>query len=260
MTGKNALTPARNAGLTDFPDDDAIARSKRILAMVDTYHERPDRMNRNALRGALMDEFTELLKGRATRDAAPPANTSAGNIPATDEVAITHPVATAENAETIMYGLLHAFVEIAGSFPSCEVEDVLSDQVRIYLAALPANASAGTARPSDLAIQMYVERHMATETEAKAFFAAPASDAHDPAIVETTAAPMTEQAKAFNDQYHKVKPDDTRKAILEEAALVCRARITGTRRTADHEAAECMNAIRAMYLPAKQPKEIEDWS
>jgi hypothetical protein len=177
MTGKNALTPARNAGPTDFPDDDAIARSKRILAMVDTYHERPDRMNRNALRGALMDEFTELLKGKSTRDAA-----------------------------------------------------------------LPANASVGIVGPSDLAIQMYMERHMATETEAKAFFAAHASNAHAPVIVETTVAA------------------DTRKAILEEAALECRARITGARRTADHEAAECMNAIRAMYLPAEQPKKIEDWS
>lgn len=177
MTGKNALTPARNAGLPDFPDDDAIARSKRILEMVDTYHEHPDRMNRNALRGALMDEFTELLKGRSTCDTA-----------------------------------------------------------------LPANACAVIVGPSDLAIQMYMERHMATETEANAFFATPASDAHAPVIHEKTVA------------------DDTRKAILEEAALVCRARITGTRRTADREAAECMNAIRAMYLPPEQPKEIDDWS
>ena len=37
--------------------EDAISRSKRILARLDTYAERPDQMNRTALRVALMDEF-----------------------------------------------------------------------------------------------------------------------------------------------------------------------------------------------------------
>nr|WKF58765.1 hypothetical protein HUO10_003266 [Paraburkholderia busanensis] len=45
------------------PKEDAISRSKRILALVDTYIERPDRMNRNALRSHLFDEFTEAAGG-----------------------------------------------------------------------------------------------------------------------------------------------------------------------------------------------------
>lgn len=39
--------------------EDAISRSKRILEMVDTYALRPDRMNRTALRVALMGEFED---------------------------------------------------------------------------------------------------------------------------------------------------------------------------------------------------------
>jgi len=39
--------------------EDAISRSKRILAMVDTYCARPDSMNRTALRVALMGEFED---------------------------------------------------------------------------------------------------------------------------------------------------------------------------------------------------------
>jgi len=38
---------------------DVISRSKRILESVDTYHERPDRMNRNSLRQLLMSEFED---------------------------------------------------------------------------------------------------------------------------------------------------------------------------------------------------------
>ena len=48
-----------NDGLGCTRPDDAIARCKRILALVDTYAERPDRMNRTALRVALMTEFEE---------------------------------------------------------------------------------------------------------------------------------------------------------------------------------------------------------
>ncbi len=36
---------------------DAISRSKRILALVDIYVDRPEHTNRTALRAALMDEF-----------------------------------------------------------------------------------------------------------------------------------------------------------------------------------------------------------
>lgn len=36
---------------------DAVARSKRILGLVDAYHENPTEHARTALRGALMDEF-----------------------------------------------------------------------------------------------------------------------------------------------------------------------------------------------------------
>jgi hypothetical protein len=45
----------------DCDDNDVVARTKRILAMVDTYHARPDSMSRSALRHYLMDEFRELL-------------------------------------------------------------------------------------------------------------------------------------------------------------------------------------------------------
>lgn len=41
--------------------DDAIARSKRILALVDEYTERPTSANRTELRTGLMNEFTLLL-------------------------------------------------------------------------------------------------------------------------------------------------------------------------------------------------------
>jgi hypothetical protein len=40
---------------------DAVERAKRVMAAVDTYHERPDGGNRHALRSILMDEFEELL-------------------------------------------------------------------------------------------------------------------------------------------------------------------------------------------------------
>ena len=51
-----------------------------------------------------------------------------------------------------------------------------------------------------------------------------------------------------------------RDKIIEECAMVCRARITGTRRVADIEAAECMKAIRALYLPPPETKAIEEWA
>lgn len=55
------LARASEAGEA-HPDDamrgDAIARSKRILALVDDYHERPTADNRTALRHALHDAFT----------------------------------------------------------------------------------------------------------------------------------------------------------------------------------------------------------
>ncbi|KVP40885.1 hypothetical protein WJ89_18725 [Burkholderia ubonensis] len=41
----------------DAGSGDAIARSKRILALVDDYHEKPTADSRTALRKALMDEF-----------------------------------------------------------------------------------------------------------------------------------------------------------------------------------------------------------
>ncbi|MDW5419166.1 hypothetical protein R6242_21565 [Iodobacter sp. CM08] len=40
---------------------DAIARSKRILALVDEYHEKPVADTRTALRIALMDELSTAL-------------------------------------------------------------------------------------------------------------------------------------------------------------------------------------------------------
>ncbi|KVR21651.1 hypothetical protein WK13_34505 [Burkholderia ubonensis] len=46
----------------DAGSGDAIARSKRILALVDDYHENPTADTRTALRKALMAEFEEPLK------------------------------------------------------------------------------------------------------------------------------------------------------------------------------------------------------
>jgi hypothetical protein len=49
--------------------EDAISRSKRVLAMVDTYCARPDDMNRTALRVALMGEFEDArAQGRGDFD------------------------------------------------------------------------------------------------------------------------------------------------------------------------------------------------
>lgn len=39
--------------------DDAIARSKRILVLVDAYTDRPDSASRTALRVALVEEFAQ---------------------------------------------------------------------------------------------------------------------------------------------------------------------------------------------------------
>ncbi|WP_175712160.1 hypothetical protein [Burkholderia ambifaria] len=48
---------------------DAIARSKRILDLVDSYHENPTQHTRTALRAALMDEFQPEPRAEVT-DAA----------------------------------------------------------------------------------------------------------------------------------------------------------------------------------------------
>ncbi|WP_256097487.1 hypothetical protein [Burkholderia cenocepacia] len=45
---------------------DAIARSKRILGLVDEYHENPTRDTRTALRVALMDEFQPEPRAEVT--------------------------------------------------------------------------------------------------------------------------------------------------------------------------------------------------
>lgn len=47
--------------------DDAIARSKRILALVDAYLDQPSRMTRNNLRGALMDEFIDATRAKDSK-------------------------------------------------------------------------------------------------------------------------------------------------------------------------------------------------
>ncbi|MCY0389594.1 hypothetical protein OVY01_20825 [Robbsia sp. Bb-Pol-6] len=46
---------------------DVVTRGVRVMAAVDTYHDRPNARNRAALRSILIDEFQELL------DAARPA-------------------------------------------------------------------------------------------------------------------------------------------------------------------------------------------
>ncbi|WP_236857812.1 hypothetical protein [Burkholderia latens] len=45
---------------------DAIARSKRILGLVDSYHENPTQHTRTALRAALMDEFQPEPRAEVT--------------------------------------------------------------------------------------------------------------------------------------------------------------------------------------------------
>lgn len=56
MPNDNVLTEPR----------DAISRSKRILALVDEYHENPTRDTRTALRAALMDEFQPEPRAEVT--------------------------------------------------------------------------------------------------------------------------------------------------------------------------------------------------
>jgi hypothetical protein len=53
-----------NPDARELAGGDAIARSKRILELVDNYVERPDSGHRTTLRVALMDEFTALLAAR----------------------------------------------------------------------------------------------------------------------------------------------------------------------------------------------------
>ena len=53
---------ARRQGLVAIEHaEDALSRSKRILGLVDIYVERPDKMNRTALRVALMVEFEDAM-------------------------------------------------------------------------------------------------------------------------------------------------------------------------------------------------------
>ncbi|HDR8962524.1 TPA: hypothetical protein QDB13_000073 [Burkholderia vietnamiensis] len=47
---------------------DAVARSKRILGLVDAYHENPTQHTRTALRVALMDEFEPEPRAEVTDD------------------------------------------------------------------------------------------------------------------------------------------------------------------------------------------------
>jgi hypothetical protein len=47
---------------------DAIERSKRILTLVDDYHEKPTRDTRSALRVALLDEFQPEPRAEVTDD------------------------------------------------------------------------------------------------------------------------------------------------------------------------------------------------
>lgn len=52
--------------------EDAVAKCQRILALVDTYRERPDWGNRSALRHALMAEFqTQRLSPRDAEHCLP---------------------------------------------------------------------------------------------------------------------------------------------------------------------------------------------
>lgn len=50
------------------PSGDVIERSKRILALVDDYHDKPTADTRSALRHALHDEFSSLLQPVSKKD------------------------------------------------------------------------------------------------------------------------------------------------------------------------------------------------
>ncbi|WP_420213465.1 hypothetical protein ACN8ZM_40340 (plasmid) [Burkholderia aenigmatica] len=72
---------------------DAIARSKRILGLVDAYHENPTRDTRTALRVALMDEFQPEPRAEVTDDDI---------ITACDAHGITLPVEAIESATALV--------------------------------------------------------------------------------------------------------------------------------------------------------------
>ncbi|MEI1276603.1 hypothetical protein [Klebsiella pneumoniae] len=75
VSGDAKLADALRALLAAHPGQpeprDAIARSKRILALVDEYHENPTRDTRTALRVALMDEFRLEPRAEVTREPSP---------------------------------------------------------------------------------------------------------------------------------------------------------------------------------------------
>ncbi|MGY6256578.1 hypothetical protein ACXIVK_24215 [Paraburkholderia caledonica] len=111
----------------DRPQNDAIARSKRILELVDIYVARPDRMNRNALRSHLFDEFTE----------------AAGIVQATGQAA--EPVAwmrqymsypdSPEDAPGFMVTSFHQNADFASKYPD--------ENTPLYAAPSPAAREAG---------------------------------------------------------------------------------------------------------------------
>lgn len=60
----------RRADLNEWPVNDAIARSKEILSLVDDYHDKPNSQTRTKLRIRLHEQFLSLLKadvGGATK-------------------------------------------------------------------------------------------------------------------------------------------------------------------------------------------------
>lgn len=48
-------------------------------------------------------------------------------------ISISHPVATEDNSATILYGLLHSFVDVASVFPLAKIDESLAKQVCLYL-------------------------------------------------------------------------------------------------------------------------------
>jgi hypothetical protein len=69
---------------------DAVERAKRVMAAVDTYHERPDGGNRHALRSILMDEFEELLAAPTPERAQPVGPRTTLNFDGTVDITCAH--------------------------------------------------------------------------------------------------------------------------------------------------------------------------
>lgn len=66
--GSCAVRPCQRPATSTagWPYNDKVQCAKRIMEAVDTYHERPDALNRAALRSVVLTELDEYAAGVAT--------------------------------------------------------------------------------------------------------------------------------------------------------------------------------------------------